>query len=181
MHLELFCAIIKHRGDAMKLRLKQRIFTWVDAYDIYDENGETKYFADAKIFSIGHKIHVYDKQTGREVGAIRQKLLTWLPKYDVIMGGVYMGTISKAFTLWKPKFHVDYRDWEVDGDFLGWNYVAHRGEKEVLRVSRELAWGDCYAIEYANPADEIPALLLVLAIDAVNRNGNKIKVGIHFK
>ena len=34
-------------------------------------------------------------------------------------------------------------------------------------------WGDTYVLEYQNPADEIPGLLLVIAIDAVNCSKNK--------
>ena len=162
----------------MQLRIKQRIFAWADTYDIFDEMGNAKYFVKGKVFSLGHQIHVFDKKTGKEVGSIHQKLLTFLPKYEIVIDGHLVGIISKTFTLWKPKYRVDFRDWEVDGDFWGWNYVARRGEYEVLRVSRELAWTDTYTIEYSNPADEIPALLLVLAIDAVNSDNNSVNVSV---
>ncbi|MBE6959077.1 MAG: hypothetical protein E7447_08020 [Ruminococcaceae bacterium] len=163
----------------MQLRIKQRIFAWADTYDIFDEQGNAKYFVKGKVFSLGHQIHVFDKKTGKEVGSIHQKLLTFLPKYEIVIDGRLVGTITKSFTLWKPKYRVDFRDWEVEGDFWGWNYVARRGEYEVLRVSRELAWSDCYAINYINPADEIPALLLVLAIDAVNCDANNVDISVN--
>ena len=156
----------------MQLRIKQRIFAWSDTYDIYDASGNARYFVKGEVFSLGHQIHVYHKESGNEVGSIHQKLLTFLPKYEIVIDGRLVGTITREFTLWKPKYRVDFRDWEVDGDFWGWNYVARRGEYEVLRVSRELAWSDCYVIDYTNSADEIPALLLVLAIDAVNCDAN---------
>lgn len=163
----------------MQLLIKQRIFAWGDTYDIYDENGEPRYFVKGKVFSLGHQIHIYDKQTNEEVGAIKQKLLTFLPKFEIYIGGNLMGTVTREFTFLKPKYHVDFRGWEVDGDFMGWNYVAHKGEYEVLRVTKELmAWSDTYAIHYTNPADEVPALLLVLAIDAVNSEKNKVEVSI---
>ena len=31
----------------MKLLIKQRVFSWTDSYDIYDENGNVKYFVKA--------------------------------------------------------------------------------------------------------------------------------------
>ena len=158
----------------MQLLIKQRIFAWGDTYDIYDESEQPRYYVKGKVFSIGHQIHVFDKRTNEEVGAIKQKIFTFMPKFEIIIGGKTVGTISREVTFLKPKYRVDFRDWEVDGDFMGWNYVARRGDYEVLRVSKKLmAWSDTYAIDYANPADEIPALLLVLAIDAVNcDNGN---------
>ncbi len=153
----------------MQLLIKQRIFSWGDSYDVYDESGQPRYFVKGKVFSLGHQIHIFDKKTGQEVGAIRQKLLTFLPKFEIIMNGYTAGTISREFTVLKPKYRVDFRGWDVNGDFMGWNYVACRGDHEVLRVSKKLiSWSDTYVIEYKNPADEIPALLLVLAIDAAN-------------
>ena len=163
----------------MQLLIKQRIFSWGDSYDVYDETGEARYFVKGKVFSIGHQIHVFDKKTGAEVGAIRQKLLTFLPKFEIVINGSIVGRISREFTFLKPKYHVDFRGWEVDGDFMGWNYVARRGDYEVLRVSKELlAWSDTYAISYTNPADEVPALLLVLAIDAVNCERDNMELSI---
>lgn len=163
----------------MQLLIKQRIFAWGDSYDVYDETEEPRYFVKGKVFSIGHQIHVFDKKTGAEVGAIRQKLFTFLPKFEIIMDGKIVGTISREFSVLRPKYHVDFRGWEVDGDFMGWNYVARRGEYEVLRVSKEFfAWSDTYAIHYTNPADEVPALLLVLAIDAVNCDKENAAISI---
>ena len=163
----------------MQLLIKQRIFAWGDTYDVYDEAQQPRYFVKGKVFSLGHQIHVFDKQTGTEVGAIRQKLLTFLPKFEIVINGSVVGTVRREFTFLKPKYHVDFRDWEVDGDFMGWNYTAHRGDYEVLRVSKKVwSWSDTYAIEYTNPADEIPALLLVLAIDAVNCDNNNVDVSI---
>ena len=163
----------------MQLLIKQRIFAWGDTYDIYDESGEPRYYVKGKVFSIGHQIHVYDKRTNEEVGAIKQKLLTFMPKFEIIIGGQSTGIISREFTFLKPKYHVDFRGWEVEGDFMGWNYVARRGDYEVLRVSKELlAWSDTYAIHYTNPADEIPALLLVLAIDAIKSQQDSVRVSL---
>ena len=81
----------------MQLLIKQRIFAWSDTYDVYDENQEARYFVKGKVFSIGHQIHVFDKKTGAEVGAIRQKLLTFLPKFEIIMNGCVVGTITREF------------------------------------------------------------------------------------
>lgn len=163
----------------MQLLIKQRIFSWGDSYDVYDETGQSRYIVKGKVFSLGHQIHVFDKQTGEEVGAIREKLLTFLPKFEIVINDQIMGTVSREFTFFRPKYRVDFRGWEVDGDLFGWNYVARRGEYEVLHVSKEiLTWSDTYAIEYMNPADEIPALLLVLAIDAANCGKDDLDISI---
>ena len=49
----------------MQLYIRQRIFSWTDSYDVYDETGEARYEVRAELFSFGHQIHVYDKRSGR--------------------------------------------------------------------------------------------------------------------
>ena len=93
----------------MKLLIKQRVFSWGDAYDIYDENGNVKYVVKAEIFALGHQLHVYDAN-GFEIGQIKQKLLTFLPRFEIEISGRTVGTISKQFTLFCPKYEIDFNN-----------------------------------------------------------------------
>ena len=153
----------------MKLLIKQRIFSWTDSYDVYDEGGQARYQVSAEFFSLGHKIHVYDKRTGSEVGAICEKLFTFLPQFEIVVNGQSQGVIRKEFSFFVPKYHVDYRGWDVEGDIMGWDYRVTQGGREILSISKELfRWSDTYVLDFLDPANEIPGLLLVLAIDAAN-------------
>ena len=68
---------------------------------------------------------------------------------------------------------MDFRGWEVEGDFLSWDYQVYQGDRNVMSITKEwLTWGDTYVLRYSNPADEMPGLLLVIAIDAANCNNN---------
>ncbi len=157
----------------MKLYIKQRIFSWTDSYDVYDETGEPRYEVRAEFFSLGHQIHVYDKGTGRELGSIHQRLFTLMPQFEIVIDGQVQGTVRKEFTFLRPRYQVDYRGWEVEGDFLGWDYQVTSGNRTVMTISKELFhWSDTYVLSYANPANEMPGLLLVLAIDAANCDHN---------
>ncbi len=153
----------------MQLRIKQRVFSWSDTYDVFDEAGEARYYVKAEMFSFGHQIHVYEKRTGREVGAIRQKLLTFLPTFEIVIDGRTVGTVKRQFTLFSHRYDVDYRGWEAVGDLFGWDYRVMQGSQEVMSISKQLfTWGDTYTLDYTNPANELPGLLLVIAIDAAN-------------
>lgn len=44
----------------MQLLIEQRVFSWSDTYDIYDEQGNQKYFVKNELISLGHRLHVYD-------------------------------------------------------------------------------------------------------------------------
>lgn len=158
----------------MYLRIRQRIFSWTDSYDVYDELGEAKYEVRGKFFSLGHQIHVYDKRTGEEVGSIHEKLFTFLPKFEIVINGVLQGMVAKEFTLLRPRYRVDYRGWDVEGNLWGWDYRVTRGNTEIMAISKEIFHlSDIYVLHYSDAANEIPGLLLVLAIDAANCANDK--------
>ena len=157
----------------MELRIKQRVFSWSDSYDVYDGNGIPRYFVKAEFFSFGHQIHIYDKQTGEELGSVHQRLFTLMPTFDIVIGGRTVGTIRKRFTLFSENYEVDYLGWDVEGDFLGWDYRVFQGNTEVMSISKQwLTWGDTYTLRFSNPANEFPGLMLVIAIDAANCSKN---------
>ncbi len=156
----------------MKLLIKQRVFSWTDSYDIYDEGGNRKYFVKAEFLSLGHRLHVYDNNN-HEIGMIREKLFTLLPQFEIEIGGITKGYVQQKFTFLKPKYEIDFNGWRVEGDFLGWSYDVYAGCSSIIHISKELLnWGDTYSINFANPADELMGMMLVIAIDAANCSKN---------
>lgn len=150
----------------MKLLFRQRIFSWFDSYDIYDEAGNTMFVVKGEL-AWGHLLRIYDAN-GREIGCIKEKILTWLPKFEMYIGDRYAGCISKELTFFKPKYNIDYNGWHVEGDWLEWDYsIINSAGQKVASVSKELwNWTDTYVIDVSNPQDAVYALMLVLAIDA---------------
>ena len=72
----------------MRLLIKQRVFSWTDSYDVYDENENAKYFVKAEFFSLGHQLHIYDRND-RELGVISsiihisKELFHWGDTYTI--------------------------------------------------------------------------------------------------
>ena len=157
----------------MKLLIKQRVFSWTDTYDIYDEEGNQKYYVKAEFFTLGHVIHVYDKYD-REVGCIRQRLMTFLPKFGIEINGEELGEIQKEFSFFTPEYTIDYNGWKIEGDFLGRDYdITDTNGNVIVTISKEIFnWSDTYSLTIYNNENEIPALLTVIAIDAVNCGNN---------
>ncbi len=155
----------------MKLLFKQRFFSWFDRYDIYDENGETMFTVEGRL-AWGHKLEVHGKD-GSHIATLSEKVFSFLPKFEIYIGEDYVGEIVKEFTFFKPSFSVDFMGWGVEGDFFQWEYEIMCGGRTVASVSKELFnWTDTYSIDVKDPADALPALLVVLAIDAVKCNQN---------
>lgn len=150
----------------MKLLFKQRLFSWFDSYDIYNEAGETVYTVKGQ-FSWGHCLKIFDTY-GNEIGTVKERILTFLPKFEIYLGDKYIGCISKEFTFLKPKYNIDYNRWHIEGDFFEWDYnILSQGGQNIATVSKQLFnLTDTYIIDVNDSQDALCALMLVLAIDA---------------
>lgn len=154
----------------MTLLFKQRIFSWFDSYDIYDDNGNTVFIVKGQL-SWGHCLNIYDASE-QYLATVQEKVLTFLPRFELYIAGVngnrYIGNIKKEFSFFRPKFHIDVNGWYIEGDFLEWDYqVFDRNGELIATVSKELFhFSDTYIIDIARPEDALCALMLVLAIDA---------------
>lgn len=150
----------------MKLLFKQRFFSWLDSYDIYYEDGSVAYVVKGQL-SWGHCLKIYDPY-GNEVGMVQEKVLTWLPKFELYVGGQYLGCISKEFTFFKPRYNIECNGWQVEGNWTEWDYRVLGPQGDLIAaVSKDIwQWTDTYVIDVAFPDDALYALMLVLAIDA---------------
>lgn len=150
----------------MKLLFKQKFFSWFDSYDIYNELGDVVYTVKGEI-SWGHCLQIYDA-AGNHLGTVKEKVLTFLPVFDLFEGENHIGKVKKELTFFTPKFYLDYRDWQVMGDILEWNYeVTERSGAKVAGVEKKIwNWTDTYEIDIARPDDGLSVLMIVLAIDA---------------
>ncbi len=150
----------------MKLLFKQRFFSWFDSYDIYDEDGNVIYIVKGQL-SWGHRLHILDAAENH-IATVNQVILTFLPKFELYLGENCIGTIQKEWTLFMPRYDIDYNGWHIDGDFMEWDYaISNACGNTVASVSKQLFhMMDTYVIDVSNPEDALCALMVALAIDA---------------
>lgn len=150
----------------MKLLFKQKMFAWFDSYNIFDEDGETVYTVKGQ-FSWGRCLKIFNPQ-GEEIGMLKQKVFAMMPTYEMYRNGEYWGNIKRAFSPLKPKFKVACNGWEVDGNFIAWDYsVVNSNGGTVAKLSKELFHlTDTYSLDIVNPEDALGVLMIALAIDA---------------
>ena len=159
----------------MKLYIKQKIFSFKDKFNIFDEAGEAKYTATGEIFTLGKKLHVTDT-ADNEVMFIRQRLLTFLPKYEIILGKAAPVEIVKKFTVFRHEYVIPQWNISIQGDFFAHEYEVFRGAVKIAHLSK--AWftfGDAYAIEIPNPDDELMTLAAILVVDCCMEAQNNAK------
>ena len=150
----------------MKLILKERLISWFDSFNIYDEDGNIYFKVKGKL-AWGHKLVIYNA-AGSEIGMVREKIVDILPQFNLFKDGERVGTITKKLTVIRPKFKIDFNGWDIDGNWLEWDYsILDPYGRQVASISKEL-WNftDTYVLDIADPQDALCVLMVVLAIDA---------------
>ncbi len=151
----------------MKLYIREKVFSWGDQFTVKDACGNDRYIVKGEVFTWGKKLHVYNVM-GREVAFIAQRLFTWLPRYTVSVNGREIAEIKKEFTLLFPRYSVDRLGWEIDGSFWEHTYRITCGGRPVVSIEKAwMTWGDSYEVNIADPANELVALAVVIAIDCM--------------
>ncbi len=151
----------------MKLYLKQKFFSWKDRAWVKDETGADRYFIEGKVLSIGKKLWIMTPE-GEQLAFVRQKVPTLMPKFIVEIGGSEVAMIAKKFTFLKPKYEIDGLGWTVQGDFFGHDYTVYACERPIITIHKKwMTWGDTFELDIAQGTDEVLALAVVVAIDAV--------------
>jgi len=151
----------------LKLYIKQKVFSWGDKFTVKDESGQDKYIIEGEVFTWGDKLHIYDL-AGREVAFIKQELMSFMPKYSVYCGEQQVAEIKKQFTFFFNKYVIEGLGWEIEGGLWDHDYCITKADRRIVTISKEwMTWGDSYELDIADPADEIVAMAVVLAIDCV--------------
>lgn len=150
----------------MKMYFKQRLFSWLDSYDIFDEAGNTLYTVKGE-FGVGHRLRIYNAHK-EPVGLVKQKIFTLLPAFEMYINEQYMGCIRREFALFRPQYTMDGVSWRVQGNLFEWDYtIFDTAGQQVATITKEFFnWTDTYMIDVRNPSDGLRVLMFVLAIDA---------------
>lgn len=157
----------------MKLIFKQKVWSLVGKYEIYNEKGDVEYTVQGK-FGIPAKFYIYDKN-GNEISMVKQKILSLFPTSYICINDEIVGTIKRKFSFFKPKYDIDYKDWEIDGNFFEWDYTVYGNNRSetVAVVKKELfKFTDTYTLNILKE-DEAPFLIaFIIAIDVEKARRN---------
>ena len=103
-----------------------------------------------------------------ELAFIHQKLLSFLPRFYVYVGGTQVAEIVKEFTLFRNKYSINGLGWDVNGNMFDHDYEITQNGRPIVAINKAwFTWGDSYALDIAEGVDPVNALSVVLAIDCV--------------
>ena len=156
----------------MKLYIREKVFSWGDKFTVKDAEGNDRYLVQGEVFTLGSRLHVYDMH-GREVAFIKQEVWSLMPRYDVFCNERQVAQIKREFSFLFPRYSIEGLGWEINGSFMAHDYEITQKGSTIVRICKEwMTWGDSYELDIQNPADELVALAVVLAIDCTVESSN---------
>ena len=125
--------------------IKEKMWSLGNDFKIADENGEDAFFVKGKVFSWGDDLSLLDT-AGVEQARIKQKLMSFLPCYEIIRNGELFARVIKEFTWFNKEFTLDVpgpNDYSIKGSFWLHNYQFSRSGNVVATVTKNLwSWTD---------------------------------------
>jgi uncharacterized protein YxjI len=151
----------------MKLLLKQKLFSLLDSFDVYGEDGKVAYKVKSEL-ALGHKLKILNSE-GEAVGEVKQKLIAVTPTFELHEKEKKIGTLKKKlFKLFGSAYSIDGLGWIAKGNFTEWNYkIEDSNGNLVATIGKQLLnLTDTYALDVVNPQHALYVLMFVIAIDA---------------
>ena len=144
--------------------MKQKVFSRRDRFFVKDENGNDRYAVEGEI-AIGKRLHIYDAD-GNKSAFIRQKVMSWLPRYFVYINGQEVCTVVKEFTLFRQSYRVEGLSWHLTGNFLTHEYILAENGRQIMNLSKKwFTLGDSYELNITDPKNELLCLCVTLVVD----------------
>ncbi|WCL81200.1 LURP-one-related family protein [Saprospira sp. CCB-QB6] len=151
-------------------QLKEKIWSFGGNYVIRDENEEPVYAVKGKVFSWGKDLSFQDYHTGEEIFRIKQILMSFMPRFEILKDGEPLAEIRKEFQWFGQKFTLDVpgpNDYTIEGSFWQREFEFRRASGLSARVSKAFwNWTDTYGIEIYE-GDEAFILATAIVIDLV--------------
>ena len=159
----------------MIYRVKEKFWSWGNNFKITDDQGQERFTVNGKAFSWGDKLSFQDMQ-GNELAFISQKLLSFKPRYQILVNGSVFAEVVKEFSWFRKKFLLDVpgpNDYEIDGSFWQHEFEFTRSGRTVASISKKhWAWTDSYGVEIVEGEDEVSILCACIVIDQVLHDGD---------
>lgn len=152
----------------MKLYLKQKVFKFLDHYDVYDEEQNVIFTVNQKFRFLGFHADVSAKE-GFSSFVIDKEVFRFLPKYILTFEDGEQIILNFRFSLLQRKIDVEstFGNLFVRGNYWDLNFDVLKEEEVIATISKKwLTWGDTYEIDVYDKKYASEVLGIVIAIDS---------------
>lgn len=152
----------------MKLYLKQKVFKFLDHYDVYDEEQNVIFTVNQKFRFLGFHADVIAKE-GFSSFEIDKEVFRFLPKYILTFEDGEQIILNFRFSLLQRKIDVEttFGNLFVRGNYWDLDFDVLKEQEVIATISKKwLSWGDTYEIDVYNEKYASEVLGIVIAIDS---------------
>ena len=147
----------------MILYIKEDQYCWGDDFFVLDENNQRKYHVTTGTVLWNRKFEIRDLNKNVLATIKNEPKSPVKKKFYVFIGDKKVASITKEISL-IPKFTIEGLDWKMRGVMLH-EYEMLSGGQEVLSFHRtNTRWGQLPTLKINDPANELLALAVVMAI-----------------
>ncbi|MBG9987936.1 LURP-one-related family protein [Aerococcaceae bacterium DSM 111176] len=152
----------------MKFYMKQKVFSFRESHDIYDEDQNPVFHVEGKMLSFGKQLRLTDVKTGETIVDIKEKLISLLSKLLIEYQGKHVATVQKELTFFKPKYTVPELGWTIEGDFLQHDYQIFDDNNDLVAdINKKFfSWSDTFEFNIRDGNVPFAVVIgIILAID----------------
>lgn len=152
----------------MKLYLKQKVFKFLDHYDVYDEEQNVIFTVNQKFRFLGFHADVTAKE-GFSSFVIDKEVFRFLPKYILTFEDGEQIILNFRFSFIQRKIDVEstFGNLFARGNFWDLDFDVLKEEEVIATISKKwLTWGDTYEIDIYDKKYASEVLGIVIAIDS---------------
>lgn len=164
----------------MKYKVRQKIFSLSDSFNIEDERGDTAYTVKGKVFSLSSSQTMSDS-AGNELLKIRRKYLSIRPACRLVNNDGSEWLIKKDFwPFWTTRFSIvtPMGTLEMHGNFLQHEYQVLSKAQVIASVSKKwFSFSDTYGVDIYSPDYTAQLLGAVIVIDRIQHSDSSSSFG----
>jgi uncharacterized protein YxjI len=152
------------------LYLKQKVFSFRDDYQVFDEHQHVQYLAKGRLFSLRSRKEIFLPESTTPLYTILQAVIAVSPTYFLYdKNQVEVAKFSQQLlSFFGTKFHlvVHKKRYYIQGDIFGLTYMINDEQGTLVEIKKKwLSWGDTYHIMIHDRFETTLAISVVLMID----------------
>lgn len=157
------------------LYIKQKVFSLIDRFKVFDEGQNLQYEAKGKFFTLNSQKDLYRVGEQTKLFTIKQKILTFVPTYYLYNAEdkEVAKLAQQLFVFFGTKYQlvVDNKRFSIDGDLFSHQYDIKDEDGVIVSIRKKwISWGDTYEVSILDTFDEGLAISIVLMIDDALRD-----------
>lgn len=159
---------------AKSLFISTEVFSFHQATEVTDENGQVVYYSNSKFLSFVDDTTVFDAK-GNEISNITRKIFSFHGRHYIAMhDGTNFELSNELFHLIKDITNIEGLGWKITGNVLRLNFLLsdENGQPIAYVCQKAFSLHDKYSIDIYDVSKEKEIITIVIALQHMIRDRN---------